>query len=30
MGFSKLKVSAKAKSGRGSADAAAFVEAMMD
>merc|ERR1712032_703401 len=30
MGFSKLKVSAKVKSGRGSADATAVVEAMMD
>ena len=30
MGFTKLKVSAKVKSGRGSADATAVVEAMMD
>ena len=30
MGFSKLKVSAKVKSGRGSADATAVVEAMME
>ena len=30
MGFTKLKVQAKVKSGRGSADATAVVEAMMD